>query len=80
MTDPRFWLQIHPATVAWWAQRPQCEACAHVQQTIEQTIVLRCRKVRSLAGRHPFAYCIDARDEGSLCGPGATLYEPKKKA
>jgi hypothetical protein len=73
-------LTLHPATALWWTQRPQCEACANVHKLVDQTVVLRCRKVRSKSGSHPFAYCIDARLEGSRCGPDATLFDTKKKA
>jgi hypothetical protein len=73
------WLQPHPATVRWWAQRPQCERCAHLDRKVEghkdRTEVLRCRVVRTSAGRREWAYCIDARGPGRECGPEAHLFK-----
>ena len=49
-------LTVHPATALWFAQREQCQRCAHVSRRLEGTDresseVLRCQVVRTPAGR-----------------------------
>ena len=76
-------LSPHPATLAWWEQREQCERCAHLRTSIEghkdQTVVMRCRRAHNPAGRQWLSYCIDARLEGRACGPEAKLFKEATK-
>ena len=70
-------LTVHPATELWWQQREQCLRCANVDRRLEGqkdlSEVLRCKVVRTPAGRKEWAYCIDAR--AGACGPEATLFQ-----
>lgn len=79
--DTRF-LKVHPATAAWWDQREKCARCAHVLNQLENfpraMPVMRCKITPVSVGRQPHAYCIDARSEGSACGPWASLWEGKE--
>ena len=76
--DGRF-LTPHPATALWWQQREQCARCAHVLNQLENfpraMPVMRCKVTPVSVGRQPHAYCIDARAEGSACGPDAKLFQ-----
>jgi hypothetical protein len=86
--DTRF-LTIHPATVVWWAQRPQCESCQHMRlkRGDGNEGVMRCavarhpnENVRMMLAARVSAdtrpYCIDARGETGSCGPEARRWEP----
>lgn len=75
MLDTRF-LQVHPRTRLWWAQRATCRTCAHYRQ--ERSVapggtgtVEHCAAGRR--GAYPAA-CIEMRDEGQRCGTEALLY------
>ncbi len=73
-------LRVHPATALWWQQREQCMRCSHVCRRLEgsrseSSEVLRCKVVRTPAGRREWAYCIDAREKGRECGPDGKLFQ-----
>lgn len=79
-----FFLQPHPATAAWWAQREQCASCTHVMQPRGHfsEATMRCAVVRAenpnrKGAEYKQAYCIDARLYGAACGPEARLFEAR---
>lgn len=82
--DPRF-VELHPRTARWWAERSTCRACAHHlrdervkdrggERCALSTVWIGCRD----RGRRIFAYCIDTREPGASCGPEAALFTPKE--
>ena len=75
--DTRF-LSVHPATQAWWEQRPKCRTCAHLVLVDghEGEEDMRCRQMRQ-NGPRGHAYCIDVRGPDGACGPWASLWEEK---
>lgn len=76
MLDTRF-LQVHPRTRLWWAQRETCRTCVHYRQERSgerqsgSTLLEHC--AAGLRGKHLTA-CIEMRDEGQRCGTEALLY------
>lgn len=68
--------EVHPATRLWWAQREQCEACAHcmLYEGRGGEGVMLCSA--TFVGAE-IAYCIDARSDDKPCGPDARLFIPK---
>ena len=80
------YLEVHPATQAWWGRREKCESCRHLTRRLHardevQHEAMRCRAaLKSPRASRPSLgiYCIDARDEDGPCGPEARLYEPKE--
>lgn len=86
--DERF-LSVHPATLAWWDQREQCERCAHMHLSAgaHNEAVARCwvaprtqyglsvERMHSARGI-VHVYCIDARSPDGACGPDAKLFAP----
>lgn len=72
-------LRVHPATQAWWEQRPKCRTCAHLVLVDghEGEEDMRCRQMRQ-NGPRGHGYCIDARAETGPCGPEAKLWEGKE--
>jgi len=88
--DERF-LTPHPRTVLWFAQRGKCERCVNSHQDGDRTSGkrthggmvggMRCSAAKDEKSRRATdAYCIDAREEGAKCGPGAKLFKPLKGA
>lgn len=85
-------LQVHPATAAWFAQRDLCRRCAWMAEP-EEGKGMRCTAasaddhaaaVGSWGGyRGPIpldsVYCIDARLPGAPCGPEGSLFAPVKE-
>ena len=77
------YLEVHPATQAWWDRREQCESCRHLNLREGQSgeSVMRCYAALTFRrpSREPLGvYCIDSRDEDGPCGPEARLYEAKE--
>lgn len=83
--DERF-LTVHPRTALWWEQRPKCEACVNSHTNGDTTNGLRkndtageglrCTAAKAPARWRPIeAYCIDAREPGTPCGPDALLFK-----
>lgn len=84
MIDTRF-LTIHPRTALWLQeQRDKCAACANCvsksgrRHHADNEGVMRCRVVRVPKVKNTYAYCIDAREPDSACGPEAKLFQPKE--
>jgi hypothetical protein len=69
-------LRVHPATLAWWQQREQCQRCGNALLTrpYEGETILRCTMLRQ-GGAHGSGYCIDARLPDGPCGPEAKLFK-----
>jgi hypothetical protein len=80
-------LRVHPRTQKWWEERVTCRACVHYVVGVDRHGAggERCAAVRyrvglgGRSGRTLNMYCIDARDEGSRCGPDAVLFKPRRK-
>lgn len=68
-------LQVHPRTLAWWAERETCLKCKHSRERpIRKSSAgggLLCMATRGGPGGD--ATCISARERE--CGPGAKLFE-----
>ncbi len=79
MLDLQF-LEAHPATVLWAAQRQECAECAH-RQPNRGNGEMRCLKAPTVRGNKytyghgtPIDFCINARLADGPCGPAAVLW------
>jgi hypothetical protein len=75
--DQRF-LTLHPRTALWWQQREQCRRCEHHLETQfagkaggQESCAVSVDGSRLLP-------CIDAREEGGVCGPRARFFKEAK--